>query len=86
MSQSQSPSAGTPGQGRPSINVPPYQPPTNPEQVAKEQERIGLLLEINNDILQHVNGLQTEGQGGLMPGAGTAPGQKPPSQEYIKCV
>lgn len=91
MNQTQSPQAGTPGQGtsnqgRPSINVPPYQPPTTPEQVAKEQERINLLLEINNEILQHVSSLQTEGQGGVMPGQQVAGAQKPPSQEYIRCA
>lgn len=79
MNQTQSPTTATPPQNRPS--VPPYQAPTNPEQVAREQERINLLLEINNDIIEHVNTLQIDGQG-----PGMAPQMKQASSEYIRLL
>ena len=62
MNSTQSPKNATPPQGRP--NVPPYHVPSSPEEVAREQERINLLLEINGDILEHVNVMQGEGRAG----------------------
>lgn len=63
MNATQSPNTATPPQGR--FPVTPYHVPSSPEEVMREQERINMLLEINSDILEHVNTMQGEGRGGL---------------------
>lgn len=71
-------------------SYPPYQPPNTPEEIAREQERIRLILEINSEILEHVNRLQAEGQGGALPGAAPVPGSptqdKPASSDFVTCL
>lgn len=86
MSQTQSPTTATPPQSR-TNNVPPYQIPSTPEQAAREQERVNLLMDINSEIFEHVNQLQGDGHGGSigqnqnMPPAAHS---KQASPEYIR--
>lgn len=66
--------------------VPPYQAPSSPEQAAREQERINLLLEINGDILEHANTMQLEGQGGITNQPATVPQMKQAGPEYARLL
>ena len=59
VAQAQSPS------GTPTSRFPVYQPPTTPEDIAREHERVALLLTVNQELLQHLVKLQTEGKGAL---------------------
>jgi len=65
----------------------------------RERSRITLLLDINNELMQHASQLQADGQGGIMPpnsqtrdtaqqdAAGAlAGGQKAASGDYLKYV
>lgn len=74
-------------------------PPPSPGTLQREQERVNLLLKINNELLQEVQSLQNEGKGGLTGGqqqqqqqqgadgqAGTPPANKPASKEYLEYV
>ncbi|KAB8345952.1 hypothetical protein FH972_023004 [Carpinus fangiana] len=88
-SSNQSPSTTTPtSQQRPQF--PPYQPPTTPEGLARERERITAVLKINSELLSHLSKLQSEGHGGHIgqsqAGEQQPPAQKQPSGEYALCM
>ncbi|KAK5168955.1 uncharacterized protein LTR77_006264 [Saxophila tyrrhenica] len=66
--------------------------PQSPGQQSLEQQRIQLLLSINLDLLEEVNRLQAEGQGGVLSETqqndARAKGldDKMASQEYVQCL
>lgn len=72
----------------PAARFPLYQPPTTPEGVARERERINTLLELNQELLQHASKLQAMNQGGVWSQSqqaqqqGSEAGPKSPSPEY----
>lgn len=89
---SQSPSTTTPtSQQHPQRpQFPSYQPPTTPEGVARERERITAILQVNSELLQHISKLQSDGHGGQVgapqPGEQQAQPTKTPSPEYLQCM
>lgn len=73
----------------------------SPKAVAREEERVTTLLEINSHLIQEVASLQSQGKAGSLPGqqsptspttsdanngTGETPKRQPPSQEYAECM
>lgn len=66
--------------------------PQSPGTQNREQQRISLLLEINNELLQDIDRLQAEGQGGIMNPQqlqqvrSDGQPEKPASEQYINVM